>query len=235
MSQQINFINPSLFKQQSYLTLKNVGLIYLLLAVILMGRMLYTEKELGLLMQQRNALMAGLVQGQAALEQIIERRKPHDANKAIQQEAEQLERKYQLQTQLLQVMNQGVDSSHHGLSAYMRGFAQQAMTGLWVTGFDIDETHRTMSVYGRTVQADYLPRYIQALAKDEVFAGHAFGGLHIQATATPTVTKAADEHVDATKAEVAVATPSSDKNTLVDFELQALDKSNKPKSNEYGL
>jgi hypothetical protein len=115
----------------------------------------------------------------------------------------------------------------------MRGFARQTVDGLWLTGFSIDETNKTMTVRGRSLEAEVLPSYMQKLGHEPVFAGKLFGGLRIK-QAESSVNQTDKATSLAVSAQPQATQPS---NTLlsapanapapqmyVEFELQGLEK-----------
>ena len=219
MSQQINLFNPALLKQKELLTPRNLGLAYLALAILGVAWMLSAQQEVSRLMLVRDKAAVELQQVQDGLKQATAARTPHAPNEALVQELAQLERKHQAQSKILQVINHGATVASKSLSAYMRGFAGQNVEGLWLTGFSVDPERDAMNVYGRSLDADLLPKYIAMMGKEKVFAGQSFGGLKIIGASAMTHQALGDGKPDATSTKAEAAKPM-----FVEFELQALSK-----------
>lgn len=199
MSQQINLINPTLIKQKDFLTLVNMGVVYGVFTALMLGWWSYSHQQLKQLTRQKEDLVVAVQQTQERLTLQVAASAPRAPSLALQQQLALLETKQQVQAQMLTAIEQGRPQQDRGLANYMRGFARQTVDGLWLTGFSIDETNKTMTVRGRSLEAEVLPNYMQRLGQEPVFAGKLFGGLHVQqASITQPATMA-----------VAARTPSS--------------------------
>lgn len=222
MSQQINLINPALIKQKDYLTTLNIGSVYGALVLLMLGWYGYTTQQVHTFKASRDQLATQLQQQQATLEAMNAERAPKAPNQALVATLQSLEEKHRMQTQILQVMQQGKPAQDKGLANYMLGLARQSTDGLWLTGFSIDQTHHAVSLRGRSLDAALLPDYMHQLGREAVFAGQAFSGLRIyqpEPTANPvpaaqaTATAAASTSTPVPNAPAPVA--------FVEFELQA--------------
>jgi hypothetical protein len=180
MSQQINLINPALIKQKDFLTIVNMGVVYGVFTALMLGWWSYSQQQLKQLTRQKEDLVVAVQQTQDRLTQQVAASAPRAPSLALQQQLALLETKQQVQAQMLTAIEQGRPQQDRGLANYMRGFAQQTVDGLWLTGFSIDETNKTMTVRGRSLEAEVLPNYMQRLGQEPVFAGKLFGGLHVQ-------------------------------------------------------
>lgn len=75
------------------------------------------------------------------------------------------------------VLEQGRIGNAEGFSDYLRAFSRQTLSGLWLTGFDISAGGAEMSIAGRTVDAELLPRYVRRLNAEQAFRGRSFAQL----------------------------------------------------------
>ncbi len=221
MSQQINLFNPALIKKKELLTPRNMGLVYLGLGCLGVAWMFYAQDSVSRLTLQRNQLATQLQQVQGGLKQLTAARAPHAPNAALERELAQLSQQQQTQSKLLQVINGGVTVANKSLSSYMRGFASQTAEGLWLTGFSIDAEHDAMNIFGRSLDADLLPKYIEMMGKEKVFAGQLFGGLKIIGASAMTHQALAEVKPDATSTKAEAP--------FVEFELQAMSKADAAK------
>lgn len=224
MSQQINLINPALIKQKDFLTTLNITVVYGALAMLLLGWYAFTAQQTTALKVSRDQLASELQQVQTTLAEMTAARAPKAPNQALIVELQTLEEKHQVQTQILQAMQQGKPSQDKGLASYMLGLARQSTDGLWLTGFSIDQKHHAVSLRGRSMDAAILPDYMHKLGREAVFAGQTFSGLRIQqpaeavtnATAANTAPSNSVQTAPlASQAQAAAAV------TFVEFELQA--------------
>lgn len=225
MSQQINLINPALIKQKDFLTTLNITMVYGALALSLLGWYVYTAQQMTTLKMSRDQLASELQHVQAALAEMTAARAPKAPNQTLIAELQTLEEKHQVQMQILQAMQQGRPSQDKGLASYMLGLARQSTDGLWLTGFSIDQTHHTVSLKGRSMDAAVLPDYMRKLGHEAVFAGQTFGGLRIQQpTEVLTNTPSANSQpsgVSQAGGTAALPAPANARAPFVEFELQA--------------
>jgi len=179
MSQQINLFNPLFLKQRKYFSFiaMSEGLIVLLLGLGL----LY-----GYVISQRSELnrQAGDVERQHRIQK--ERFQKLSAELASEQDGKSLEgRMLSLQAEIsakeaiLQQLNTGLGSGSAGYSEMLRAFSRRAVSGVWLTGIQLDVGTHQMTVKGRATQADLLPVYIHGLGEDRSLQGFAFERLHL--------------------------------------------------------
>jgi hypothetical protein len=45
---------------------------------------------------------------------------------------------------------------------------------MWFTTIQLQDGGRQLALYGRTTQAELLPRYLRSLQAEEIFLGHSF-------------------------------------------------------------
>ncbi len=64
--------------------------------------------------------------------------------------------------------------STRGYSGFLIAFAREHVPGLWLTGLSIAGGGRDMSLEGRSVAPDLVPRYLQRLAGEQILAGTDF-------------------------------------------------------------
>jgi cell division protein FtsB len=216
MSQQINLINPTLIKQKDLLTRPRIIMAYGLLLLFVLAFAAYTWHQVTDLLATKSQLAVALEKRQAELAQLTTARAPRAPNQALVAQLALLESKQNVQTQLLEMMNRGQVSQEKSLASYMRGLAKQTMDGLWLTGFSIDQANHSVTLRGRTLNADALPDYMHQLGQEPVFSGQLFGGLRIQEQSEKAVNKLADSQSSADVAK--------NEQPYVEFELKGIEK-----------
>jgi len=223
MSQQINLINPALIKQKDFLTVVNIGVVYGVLTGLMMAWVGYSASQVHGLQGEQQALAASLAHTQSALTQLLASRAPRSPDPALLQQLALLESKQNMQAKMLDAIQQRKPPQDFGLANYMRGFARQIMPGVWLSGFTIDEKNKTMTVRGRSLEAESLPDYVQKLAKEPVFAGKAFGGLRIK-QAEWQASRPKPDNQEASRQHINPALRINPAPALIEFELQGLER-----------
>jgi hypothetical protein len=68
------------------------------------------------------------------------------------------------------------DSNQHILD-YMQGFAENAIKGVWLTGFKLNHFEQQLSIMGQSLTPELVPAYVEKLGQHAVFHGRLFSGL----------------------------------------------------------
>ena len=98
----------------------------------------------------------------------------------LNDELETLEEQAAVQNSLLDTLKSGAIGNTQGYSEYMRAFARQSVSGLWLTGFDINGDGAQMSLQGAATNPQLLPTYIQRMSKESVMRGKSFSTLQMK-------------------------------------------------------
>jgi hypothetical protein len=78
-------------------------------------------------------------------------------------------------------LKKGLGAEAGGFAEYLRGFARQAPTGLWLTGFTIKDSGASMEIRGRMTDPALLAEYIRRLDGEPAFKGREFAALKVSA------------------------------------------------------
>lgn len=57
---------------------------------------------------------------------------------------------------------------------HLTGLARQHIDGMWFTNIELQDGGHQLALYGRTQQAELLPRYLRKLRAEKIFFGHNF-------------------------------------------------------------
>ena len=181
MSQQINLYDPALLRKRELLTAANlaaaVGALLLLLGVwgaLARAHLGTLESESEKLAPQVKALQDQMV----AMGKQLAEMKPNPQLEAELASARDL---LVLRSALVTVLKKGVGDEAMGFSEYLRGFARQTPSGLWLTGFAIGDGGTAMEIRGRMTDPALLPEYIHRLDGEPAFKGRTFAALKIAA------------------------------------------------------
>ncbi|MFA6014009.1 MAG: fimbrial assembly protein [Gallionellaceae bacterium] len=180
MSQQINLFNPLFLKQKKYFSvlamLQALGLIMLGAG----GFYAYALQQVNILARQTVDTAKRYETEQIRFNNFAREFSPRESGQALQNEVKKLEVALIAQKEILDTLKTGAIGNSEGYSEYMRAFARQKVTGLWLTGFEIDADGIQMSLYGAALRPQLVPVYIQRLSKEKIMRGKAFSSLQMQ-------------------------------------------------------
>jgi len=180
VSQQINLFNPVFLKQRKYFSLlamlQMLGL-FLLGSALFYGYAIYQVK---LLTQQSEESSKRYETEQARLARYTEEFSPEKAAKLLQDKVNALEARRAAQDEIVETLKTGAIGNSTGYSEYMRAFARQVVSGLWLTGFDIAGDGTQLGMSGSALSPELVPVYIQRLNREPVMRGKSVPTLQIQ-------------------------------------------------------
>lgn len=180
MSQQINLYNPDFRKKRvlfsSLMLLQGLAV----LLAVLAGTYGYQYRQTQSLAKQTKDGELQLEQARAHLKKVAQEFAPHGKNLELQNRVKELEQQLKGEEAVLDVLRSGRLGNTQGYSAYMRAFARQTVSGLWLTGFSIESAGKDIAIAGRTLRPELIPAYIQGLNRETVIEGAGFNALEIE-------------------------------------------------------
>jgi hypothetical protein len=180
MSQQINLFNPVFLKQKKYFS---VVTMLQALGLILIGSALfyaYAVYQVAQLSKQADEMSKRYAAEQARFVSFTNDFSLQRSGQMLEDEQKHLEAQAKAQQDVLTALKNGVIGNTEGYSEYMRAFARQSITGLWITAFNITGDGAQMSLSGAVVSPQLVPSYIQRLSRERVMHGKTFSTLQIQ-------------------------------------------------------
>ena len=161
MSQQINLFNPEFLKKNKYFStttiLQSLGLI-VLGAALFYGYGAYQVNRLSSLSEETAKLYAA---EQLKFSSFSNSFSPEKNNQVLRDQLAQLEAEELSQKEIIDTLQGGAIGNTGGYSEYMRAFARQVVSGLWLSGFDIEGDGAQMSLNGGVTNPQLVPSYIQ--------------------------------------------------------------------------
>lgn len=181
MAQQINLYDAALERKRDWLALHYVAgtAVVLAVAVAVLGYVARSD-----LPELVAASAAGENRLQATREQLtalgrqIAQRQPDTRR---EQEVAAKRMLLAMRTDVLGILRQSLGPEAHSFADYLRGFARQTVSGLWLTGVSVDAKSGGMEITGRTVDPALLPEYIRRLNREAAFQGQTFAALKLDA------------------------------------------------------
>jgi hypothetical protein len=180
MSQQINLLNPSLLRKRFALTPATGTLGAVALALVVTGGVAYREQqrldELGMRAAELETTLKEMNARYESVAALAEAPKPHRSGDV---ELAHLNSRLKTRQQVVDILEGAGVGSTTGFSDYLRAFSRQAVSGLWLTGFDIAEGGAELKLTGRTLAADLLPVYLERLNREAPLQGRHFAFMRI--------------------------------------------------------
>ncbi len=180
MSQQINLCNPLFRKQEKYFSALTM---MQSLAIILAGTLLfyaYLQYQYRDLTQQARLMAHRQTDTQQQLTKVAATMGARKPTQVLVDNIAQAEQAMHAQQIILGLLQSGELGNQTGFSAYFQALSRQTVNGLWLTGFDIVGTGSQISINGRALQAELIPRLINKLKHEPQFTGINFTALDIR-------------------------------------------------------
>jgi len=172
--QQVNLYQQEFRKQSPPLSapqalLAIAGLLLLLLGAS--GWRYWQAQTLGVQLDQARQQL------QQSQQQLAERKKAFPEKQADPRLAQQLARLEQdlvLKQRVLRVLSGKQFGNTKGFVEQITGLARQRIEGMWLTALHIRQGGARLGMRGNALQPELLPRYLQRLGQEPVFAGVEF-------------------------------------------------------------
>lgn len=176
MSQQINLLNPDL-RTHWKLTVDWMGWGLAAALVVILS-------AFGILRYQVYALGAEAARSEQMLKverdrltKLTAEVRQRQSSKLLEEEVRRMEALLASRKEVMETLQSGVLGNTQGYSDYMRAFARQSISGLWLTGFSITGAGHTLGLSGRVLQAELIPAYIRRLNQEPALKGKQFDAL----------------------------------------------------------
>ena len=202
MSQQINLYDERLRPRHEVATARNLGISTAILFVAVSVFAVYARINADRQAAELTVAQANVRTEQelvAALAKSVAERK---VTPALSAELVRSRSLLQARQEVMDVLTSGRIGNTEGFSGVMFGFARQAQTDVWLTGFSATGGGEEIEIRGRLLDPAKLPLYVQRLSAEPVFHGRRFATLDMRSI-EPEVPKA-----DAVAAVTPVAKPA---------------------------
>lgn len=174
MSQQINLYQPIFRKEEKKFStvamIQSVGLV----AIGVLALYAFTWWQSETLKNELRRIEQSHAAASKRLADAGQKFGPRTGVTSIDAEIARLENELAAKQQVREILKRGIFSNTRGFSDYFASFARQRIPGVWLTGFDITGAGEEMSLAGRTVNPELVPRYLQKLSSEKTLAGIEF-------------------------------------------------------------
>lgn len=173
MSQQVNLYQPIFRKQKrkfsamamlqaTVLMVAGVGLMY--------GYTQWQVRQMRAEVAQMDKQLGGLTK---KLDDITRQFGERLQSKELQARLTEVQIRIEGKQQLRELLS-GAEFNTQGFSDYFVAFARQHQAGVWLTGLDITGAAEQLTLKGRSVNPELVPRYLQRLSNEQLLKGIEF-------------------------------------------------------------
>lgn len=174
MSQQINLYQPLFRKQKkkfSALAMAQATGALVAGIVLMYG---YSQWQVQSQRAELHAAEARLASVSKKLDDVARQFGRTTPGRSVEQELAELEQRLAERRQVREILGRGVFGNTQGFADYLAAFARQHVPGVWLTGFDIVGRAEQMTLAGRSVEPELVPRYLQRLSGEPRLTGTEF-------------------------------------------------------------
>ena len=214
MSQQINLLNPGLVKVKVWIGTRMMAFSALIFLVLLIFVYSWVSFKVDLLDKEQKATAESLRDVNKQLADATRQYAMREPSKALLADIVDAEMMLKDHQDILDFIKNGNLGKLKGFSEYMEAFSRQSISGVWLTGFAIDDSVNQIQISGRALHSDLIAHYIDGLGQEAVFKGRNFSTLDVHEVALPANAKAAQAAMDDRKTDLGVA-------GIVEFKLQS--------------
>ncbi len=157
---------PFSARQQLWAMAAVVVVMVVMYSVLLVGERSLQE-ELEQLQQQQQSISV-------TLDELKARKARLEKDETLNNEIAMLRSDIKFRRQLLATIDPNTKVMENGFADHLGGLARQQIEGMWFTEIQLLEGGQQLALIGRTLAPEYVPRFLQKLATEEIFEGHQF-------------------------------------------------------------
>jgi len=174
MQQQINLYQPR-FRQQEKVFSSSTMLVVLVAAIaVLVGVYGYAKWNVVALADENKRLKLSQTNELVRLEALSKKYPLKRKSKLLENQLNDLQNERKAKQFLVNTLSGRSIGNSDGFSSYFEGVARQHIKGMWIQRLELDNGGDVIGIYGRTLQPELVPQFIQALAKEKSFSGSQF-------------------------------------------------------------
>lgn len=177
MSRYINFYDPALRLKRDWLALDVLAWAGVALLLILAVTTLALRQHVRGLETEASDLASRVESLKQNRDQWTQQRSL--ADQATQARTLTVRQEIETHTRVLAQLEQADPAAPTGYADLMRAFARQHRQGLWLTGFTLDSGRQQLELRGRSLDAEFVPQYVQRLRQEAALAGYRFDDLRL--------------------------------------------------------
>ncbi len=172
--QQINLYQSCLQKKETRLSSRQLLVAIAVVSGLMLGLSLVYALQVGRLEAELETANVGHAAKMAKLETLQAQLKARRKNAQLQAEVGALTLEISNRQKVMKVLGEQRFGNIEGFTEHVSGLARQRLDGLWFTEVRISHGGQTLGLKGEALKAELLPRYLQRLSTEMIFAGKAF-------------------------------------------------------------
>lgn len=180
MNQQINLYQPMFRRQDkvfSAMTMIQTSFLFLVVLTIIFFYGQYKIKPMKIQLQKVTRDVASL---QSQVNTYKTRTPIQGKSKLLENEIARLQKELQQREEIQSILKRQELGNSTGFSGYMEALAREHVQGTWLTALAIKNGGKDLSLQGKTLASELVPRYIQRLAKEDLLSGITFNVMELQ-------------------------------------------------------
>ncbi len=194
MSQEINLLPPRA-PRKTFRPAASQGIAVGVGAVAVFAIVLAAYEHYLLQAVQRDAqgIERTVKDARSAHEKTVAERAARKPDAAPDAQLTELEGQLRGRQQVLEALQSGAVGTTSGFSQYMLALSRQSVTGVWLTGFDLAAGASEVTLTGRALSPDLVPKYLQRLTQEAPLQGRQFASMVISQPARPSESAESDK------------------------------------------
>lgn len=218
MTQQINLYEARLQPRRELATARNFGIAAAVLFGIVSFFAAYTRIAADRSVAELATLQADVRAEQERLTALAKTVAERTVTPSLAAELAKSRSLLLARQEVMDVLVSGRIGNAEGFSGVMFGFARQAQSDVWLTGFSVTGGGEEVEIQGRLLDPTKLPAYVQRLSSEPVFRGRRFATLDMRSV-EPEALKA--EALVAVQPAVKPVVPAPPQPRYVEFSLRS--------------
>ena len=180
MTQQINLYEARLKPRRELATARNLGVSALLLLALTGAAVVYARQQADEKTAELAVLQASVNSEQERMTALSKALGGRRVSTALVAEQVRVRTLLSTQQEVMAVLDSGQLGNTSGFSAFMFGFARQALSDMWLTGFAVSAGGEEIEIRGGLLDPAKLPGYVQRLSAEPAFKGRRFATLEMR-------------------------------------------------------
>lgn len=180
MTQQINLYDDRLRPRHELATARSLGVGAAILLALVSASAVYSRINADRRGAELSALQAEVRAEQERVTALAKGVAERRVTPALAGELAKVRMQLEARQAVMAVLASGRIGNAEGFSGVMFGFARQAQTDVWLTGFSVTGGGEEIEIRGRLLDPAKLPAYVQRLSGEPVFHGRRFATLDMR-------------------------------------------------------
>jgi Tfp pilus assembly protein PilN len=174
VTQQVNLYQPIFRRQEKKFSARAMVQAIGLVAGGIVLMVLYTYWQIGSLRSELARAEAQQAAAAKRLDEVTRQFAGQVRPRSIDEQLAQIEAEIGAKQRVYDILRQGAFTNTGGFSAYLTAFARTGVPGVWLTGIDVVGAAEQMTLKGRSLSRELVPRYVQRLGAEPRLAGVEF-------------------------------------------------------------